>query len=168
MGRNHRGSAAFVVLTLAASSVLVGAEQYRRRPTEGPPAAPVKVALKAGGGAYDSAAPGSCTHAPQAAIYNVASEMWSVRQEAEGRSLTLTLWQPKDGSEAMFTLGVNGPKNVQVSTVRGGDVSGSGSVKFQPSGKGGTFTVNAKTKAGDAITGTIECSAFAAHVAEGG
>jgi hypothetical protein len=94
--------------------------------------------------------------------------MWTVRHREDGRSLQLTLWKPADGSPAMFNLSVKGPQNTTVSTVRGGQVSGSGTVTLAKAGKGGTFTVDARDKAGAPITGTIKCEAFTAAIAEGG
>lgn len=41
-------------------------------------------------------------------------------------------------------------------------------MKFEPSGKGGTFTVDVKGKAGEALSGTFKCDAFTAAFAEGG
>ena len=111
---------------------------------------------------------GTCTHADKASIYNVMARMWTVQQQGEGGSTHLTLWRPADGREDMFSLSVNGSRNISVSTVRGGTVSGSGTVKFQSKDKGGIFTIDAKGKAGEPVTGTIECSAFTMAVAEGG
>jgi len=68
----------------------------------------------------------------------------------------------------MFSLRVNDKSDVNITTVRGGQVSGSGTVKFSPSGKGGTFPVAAKGKAGEPVTGTFKCEAFTAAIAEGG
>ena len=89
-------------------------------------------------------------------------------EQGEGGSTQLTLWRPADGKEDMFSLSVNGSRNISVSTVRGGTVTGSGTVKFQAKDKGGTFTIDAKTKTGETVTGTIECSTFTAAIAEGG
>ena len=158
-------SAAAVTITFA--SVLASADQVRRQ-SPGAAQVPMEVALKVGNVAYDAKGPGSCTHARQAAIYGVPSEMWSVRHKTDDRSLQLTLWKPKDGSASMFSLSINGKPSGTVSTVRGGDVSGSGTVTLEPSGKGGAFTVDAKEKSGGSITGTIKCDAFTAAVAEGG
>ena len=41
-------------------------------------------------------------------------------------------------------------------------------MKFERSGKGGTFTVAAKGKAGEPVTGRLKCDAFTAAIAEGG
>ena len=156
-----------VALTFMFASAPGSADQVRR---QSPAAAlvPMEVALKVDNAVYDAKGQGSCTHARQAAIYGVLSEMWSVRHEADGRSLQLTLWKPKDGSTQMFSLSINGKTNASVSTVRGGQVSGSGTVTLEPSGKGGAFTVDAKEKSGVSIAGRIKCEAFTAAIAEGG
>jgi hypothetical protein len=157
---------AMVAFSLSAATVY-GAQA--RRPAGESAAAPtVKVSLSAGGQTVTSTGAGRCTHAGTAAIYGVMSEMWMVNHQAEGRSTQLTLWRPMDGKEEMFSLSVSGAKDVSISTVRGGTVTGSGTVKFQAKDKGGTFAINAKAKTGEAITGTIECSAFSPAVAEGG
>lgn len=156
-----------LALSLSAATGTVHGAQARR-PAESAPGATVKVSLTAAGQSLASSGPGRCTHADKASIYGVMSEMWTVRQQADGRSTQLTLWRPMDGKEEMFSLSLSGAKELSVSTVRGGTVTGSGTVKFRAKDKGGTFTINAKAKTGEAVTGTIECSAFSAAVAEGG
>ena len=47
-------------------------------------------------------------------------------------------------------------------------MTGTGTVILSTSAKGGTFTVAAKTTAGEAIAGTIKCEAFTPAIAEGG
>jgi hypothetical protein len=142
--------------------------QARRPPGQGRETVPVTVSLKLGGSSYASSAAGSCTHAPTASIYGTLSEMWSVRQQDGGRSVQLTMWRSKKDGEETFNLSVNDKTDFQISTVRGGQVSGTGTIKLQPSGKGGTFTLDGKTKGGEAVSGTISCAAFTAAVAEGG
>ena len=160
------------LLLIAAITIIgVGVEVDAQRRSPGQPAAKqaIHVALKAGGQAIESSEPGSCTHAPTAAIYQVASELWSVQQSGDSRSLSLTFWRPKDGSGEMVNLSLrSGNTSHDVNTVRGGPTTGSGTVTLQKAGGGGTFTVNAKTKAGVAITGTIKCDVFVPHIAEGG
>ncbi len=163
---NGLRNGAVVVLCLSAASALAHGEQARRQGGHAETVT-VKLTLKAGSQSISSSGQGSCTHAPQAAIYNVPSAMWTVRQEGESTT-QLTLWRPADGKEEMFSLSISGGKDISVSTVRGGTISGSGTVKLTPKDKGGTFTINAKAKSGEAITGTIECSAFTAAIAEGG
>ena len=153
-------SAAAVALT--ASSILASAEQAKR------PTVPIEVSLKVGQGSYEARSAGQCTHAPRASIYDIASQQWTARHEEDGRSAQLTFWKPANGSAEMFSLSVSGKPNVNISTVRGGQTSGGGTVKFQPSGKGGTFTVDAKGKAGEPVVGTFKCEAFTPAIAEGG
>lgn len=167
----HAGNLLSVMLTAAITLIGVGVDLDAQRRASGQPSAKqaIQVTLKVGGQAFESSEPGSCTYAPTASIYQLMSELWSVQQSADSRSLSMTLWRPKDGSGEMVTLGVrSGNTSHDVNTVRGGATVGSGTVTLQKVGAGGTFTVNAKTKAGVAITGTIKCDAFAPHMAEGG
>jgi hypothetical protein len=130
---------------------------------------PIQVSLKVGGQAFESSAAGKCTHAPKASIYNVVSELRSVDLTADGRSTNLTWWHPLDGSADMVNLSVAGGSGSHtVSTVKGGQETGSGTVKFEKAGNGGIFTIDAKTAKNVAITGTIKCDSFAPHIAEGG
>ena len=159
-----------VCTVIAASAIAMGAAsivaaQVRR---EKPAQVPLEVSLTIGGRQYAAKELGSCTHAPKASIYGVMAEMWTVRQQGGGGSVQVTLWKPADGSANMFTLAVSGATNTTLSTVRGGEVSGSGKVTLTPAGKGGTLTIDAKSKAGEAIVGTIKCDAFTPHIAEGG
>ena len=152
------------------SVFVAGPDAQRRAPGQTPAKQGIEVSLKMGGQTYQSRVPGQCTHAPVASIYQVMSELWSVQQSAEGRSLSLSFWRPKDGSNDMVTLSVtSGNTSHEVNTVRGGGAtSGSGKVTLAKAGEGGTFTLDAKTQNGTAISGTIKCSAFAPHLAEGG
>jgi hypothetical protein len=161
-----------IVYGVAATMIVgssVTAAQVNRRPL--PPerqGAAIQVSLNAGGQRYESSAPGQCTHAPTASIYGVASELWTVQQSDNGKSLNLSLWQPKDGTRPMVSLTVASGKSYRVSTVKGSQIVGSAKVSMEPSGKGGTFTVYAKSADGADIMGTIKCDAFAPHIAEGG
>lgn len=150
-------------VAVAVSPIFVDAEQANLRPT-----VPVEVSVKVGSASYQAKSEGTCTHAPRASIYGIVSEQWTVRHEEDGRSVQLTLWKPADGSAQMFSLSVSGTANATISTVRGGQVSGSGSVKLEPSGKGGIFSIDAKAKAGETINGTLKCAAFMRAFAEGG
>jgi hypothetical protein len=156
------------VLVFSLIAVLAATAAAQRRQPGGTGGVPMDVTLKVGSGTYASQAVGACTHAPKASIYGIVSQMWTARQQVEGRSLSLTLWRPADGSGDMFTLAVNDYSAVSITTVRGGTPSGSGSVKLEPQGRGGTFHVSAKGKGGEAVTGTIRCETFMPHVAEGG
>jgi len=157
-------TSAAIALTFTAA--LTHADQIRRQP-QGPAQVAVEISLK-GAEAYEAKGQGSCTHAPKASIYGVLAEMWTVRHQAEGRSVQLTLWKPADGSADMFSLSVNGAESMTISTVRGGQVTGNGTVSLAGAGKGGAFTIDAKARTGEAFTGTIKCDAFTPAIAEGG
>jgi hypothetical protein len=146
------------------------AAQDRRAPTEPEKTGTsMKVSLMAGGQRYESSAPGECTHAPTASIDGVASELWTAHQSDKGKSLNLSLWQPKDGSRPMVSLTVTmGSSTHRVSTVRGASIAGNAKTQFQTAERGGTITVYAKSAEGADIIGTIRCDRFAPHVAEGG
>jgi hypothetical protein len=127
------------------------------------------VSLTAGGQRYESSAPGQCTHAPVASIYGVVSELWTAQQSDRDKSVSLSLWQPKDGSRPMVSLTVaSGKTSHRVSTIRGAAIAGSAKTQLEAAGQGGTFTVYAKSAEGTDIIGTVKCDAFAPHIAEGG
>jgi hypothetical protein len=156
-----------VPLLLVALTAAAAAQARRQQPPR-PDTVPMEISIKVGPGSYDDQGPGSCTHAPKASIYGVVSQMWSARHQTDKRSLSLTLWRPLDGSGDMFTLAVNDRTNVSITTVRGGQPSGSGTVKLETLDKGGTFRVQAKGPGGEAVMGMIRCEMFMPHVAEGG
>lgn len=154
---------------IAIGSLVTDVGAQRRDPGGADAKQGMQVSLKVGGGTYQSSEPGKCTYAPVASIYQTMAELWSVQQSQGAQSLTLSFWKPKDGSTDMITLSVrNGSTSHQVNTVKGATMAGSGKVTFEKSGNGGTFTVDAKSKDGAAISGTIKCEAFGRHTAEGG
>ena len=157
----------FLLTLVLLAPIAAGAQSRRQQP--GQTEVQIAVDVKIGAEPYKISGAGTCTHAPQAAIYNVRSQLRTVRHSSEGRSVQLTVWDPLDGSEDMFSLSTNvGAASHNVSTVRGGPVTGSGKVTFEPAGKGGTFRIDAKAPDGTPISGTIKCDAFTPHVAEGG
>jgi len=134
---------------------------------------PVTIALKNGADTYQFTGQASCTHAPMASIYGVVSEQWNVDQSDGSRSLHLTLWKPKNGSGDMFNLSISSgagrPQSVNTVKAAGAPATeGSGRVTLVPAGNAGTFSVDAKSAAGAAISGTIKCDAFSPAIAEGG
>ena len=152
-----------------ALGIIANVDAQRRAPGQTQPTQAIQVAMNVGGAAYQSSQAGTCTHAPVASIFKTMAEMWSVQQNAEGRSLTLTFWKPTDGSADMVSLSVSsGNLSHQINTVRGGKTTGSGKVTLERAGNGGTFSVDAKTSSGTPISGTIRCDSFAPHTAEGG
>lgn len=166
---NRFASALSAAAVVACAGALVHADQIRRQPGE-KAQVPVEISLKAGAESYQAKGQGSCTHAPKASIYGVVSEMWNVQHSEGSRSIQLTLWKPADGADSMFSFSYNGTKNTTISTIKGGSVSGTGTVTMAPAGKGATFTIDAKGRgpSGLAVTGTIKCEAFTPHIAEGG
>jgi hypothetical protein len=172
MGMTRRVIGGCAVAIVSSGWISAHAADQRRAPMpdlEPDWVSPIGVSLTVGDQRYDSTAPGKCTHAPVASIYQVVSELWTAQQSRDGQSLNLSLWRPKNGSGDMVTLWVNAGKSAKnVSTVRGAATSGSGKVTLAASGRGGVFTVDAKAADGTAITGTIKCDAFAPHTAEGG
>jgi hypothetical protein len=132
----------------------------------------MQVALQVGAEKYAFSGQGICQSSPDASIYDLPATMYSVRQNGEGRNLSLTLWRPKSGAPDMLTLGLSlGTRDHRVSTVKvgqQGEVKGSGRATFTKAGAGGTFTLDATADTGAKITGTITCERFAEIVAEGG
>src|SRR5512135_3046100 len=168
---DHRIFVAFVCAGLVLPSV--GAGQDRRAPStpEGTKV-DVSIALKVAGQPYIFSGKARCTHAPIASIYGTNAQQWRVELNEDRRSVALTFWRPTAGTEDMFTLRctIDG-KSYHVSTVKtsgGGTIQGSGKITFTPSKPGGTFTVEATTADGLAITGTIKCSDFSAPADVGG
>lgn len=144
----------------------------RRAPGAAGSEVPITIALKVGGEAFQLTGQGKCRHAPRASIYDVPAEQWSVQQHDADRSLSLTMWRPTKGTGDMMTLAVDaGGRSHSITTVkagRSGPTRGSGTISLAASGKGGTFTIDAAAPDGTRITGTIQCAAFTAAIAEGG
>jgi hypothetical protein len=165
-----------VALVLAVAVLLAGTapQVARREPGRGQAATvTATIALRAGADAFDVNGPAQCKHAPQASIYGVNAEMWSVQHNDSRRALTMTVWKPSDGSQPMLSLTLStGGKEARVSTVKGpggqSQPSGTGTVAYAAEGKGGTFTINATAAGGMKISGTVKCDAFTPLVAEGG
>ena len=163
-----------ITLILTATLLLSGDSPQRRAP--GAPnqgGVTATIALRAGTQAYDFSGTAQCRHAPQASIYGIAAEMWSVQHADSGRSMNLTVWKPRSGGDPMLNLSVTtAGRSSNVNTVkapqRATGASGSGSVTFAPEGKGGLFTIAATTDDGAKVSGTVKCDAFTPLVAEGG
>jgi hypothetical protein len=159
-------SFAMALMIPSTATAQVGSVPARSTPTG------LATTLQVAGKPCQFAGKAECQHAPVAFIYGVRAEMWSVRQSNRGQSITLTLWRPKNGSGDMFTLSVaTGGKTHRIDTVKvpgKNSTLGSGKVTLATPGAGGKFTIHATAEDGAAITGTIDCSAFGALIAEGG
>lgn len=145
--------------------------QTRRQPAQ-PQTGPVQIALRIGTTKYESGGQAECKAAPQASIYGVPAALYSVSQRSGSGSLSLTLWQPKDGAAIMMSLRIAaGGRSYLVDTVKAGpkrDTKGSGKATLQRTGAGGVVAVDAVDAGGEKITGKIECTRFGAIRAEGG
>jgi hypothetical protein len=135
----------------------------------------VSIDFKVEDTAYAFNGPASCFYMPKANIMSVSGEHWQVAQQAPERSVVLSFLKPADGGEDMFSLHVTtGGKKYVTNTIvfrRGAakpPTEGSGSAKFEPAGKGGTFTVDATAVNGAKVTGTIKCDGFTARREVGG
>jgi hypothetical protein len=120
---------------------------------------------------YAETRPGQCKHAPQASIYNTPAKMWMVQYSpSSGSSIALTLWRPAGAAATeQVNLSVqDGNKSHQISTVKGGTVTGRATVTFTPSGAGGRFDIDGTTAEGVAIRGSIVCERITPLIAEAG
>ena len=115
---------------------------------------------------------GECTHTRDASIYDVPATMWSARVGAESgelRSLTLTLWQPEGAADLQVSLGVTlGDRSLDIATVKGAPLKGSGTGQAEPKGAGGLLQVEGTGADGGAIRVKVECERWTEPVAEGG
>jgi len=168
---DHRVFIVFVCAALVIPSIGAGRD-HRAPSTPEEAKVDVSIALKVAGQPYNFSGKASSTHEPFASIYGMKAQLWMIRHNEGRRSVSLTFWRRTDGSGDMFALSCTiSDKSYDVNTIKtngGGTIQGSGKVTFTPSKPGGTFTIDATTANGLAITGTIKCSAFSAMVAEGG
>lgn len=106
---------------------------------------------------------GECKHAPIAAIYGVRSAMWSVQyndpERKEIHSLSFTLWRPLAGGgpDQVNIVLRTGAGQHRVSTVKGGEIQGSGDVVFKPNQLGGQFEFTGKVADGGTMNLRIVC-----------
>lgn len=145
--------------------------QMRRQPAQ-PAGVPIEIALQIGANKYTAGGQGECKSAPSASIYGIPASLSAVSHSEGGKSLRLTLWQPKSGPAEMMTLAISvAGKHYDVDTVKAPakrDTKGSGHTKLQRSGTGAVFTVDAVAAGGEKISGTIKCAGFLPIHAEGG
>lgn len=169
---SHRVGCAIAVTLLASTAVTHAQVRRRAEPSTESATVPMQISLQVGGTPYAFTGAGSCRSTPRASIYDMPAAMWTIEQSAEGKSLTLTVWHPTSGAADMLSLAVSaGSKSYRVDTVKvgqRGDVQGSGTVKLDTSGQGGTFTINAAARDGAKISGTIKCDRFTSVEAAGG
>src|SRR5512144_2469505 len=98
-----------MILSFSIALTVASAAAGKRRTEPAMPAdtkVDVAITLQVAGQPYHFAGKAACLHAPVASIYSVMAEMWSVRQSDGQRSITLTLWHPRNKSGDMFSLSV--------------------------------------------------------------
>jgi hypothetical protein len=133
---------------------------------------PLRIELSAGGDRAELTGMGRCTHAPQASIYGVPAALWRIQDSDAGeiRHATLTVWRPASGNAGdQFSLAISSrAREYRISTVKGGEIVGSGSITMHPSGAGARFEIVGTDADGRSVRATFQCERFAEHVAEGG
>jgi len=176
---------AALVAALAVHAADAGAQRVAR-PTKDSPgtsavdsSGAVKVALTIGGQRWEDMVAGQCKHAGTAAIYDTPAALWSIVANERGgtrnRSLGLTMWRIKEtGADQMNFSVSQGSTRHEIATIKGvrrtpgPRLVGSGTVKLEPRGAGGVFTIDGTTGGGARVTGTLECARFGGIYAEGG
>jgi hypothetical protein len=133
----------------------------------------VTIAAQIGGKSYQGSGRGTCEHAADASIRGASASLWVVQYAGSGKAsvkqLNLTLWRLKDGDSDQLSLVIEaGSKSHRIETGGEGESAGEGTVTILPSGPGGRLEISGKDGGGKALQVTIECSAFADVVAEGG
>jgi hypothetical protein len=134
---------------------------------------PVKISGKLGRFDFEESGTGECGTSAEASIYEVPATQWHVTLGQENGSniqyLNLTVWRPRAGGDDMVNLALrSGEATHQISTVKGGTVTGSGTAGMRPAGKGGVLTVSGKDDHGHPLELTVQCERFDEIVAEGG
>jgi hypothetical protein len=170
-------------LTVIGTLVLAGAiaqdaAAQRRLPGAGsaavaPEDANLSVMARLGTKSYTSTLPGTCKHEPSASIYDIPAALYTVQangsDDSEIKQLSLTLWQPKDGSADQVSLSLQaGSRSAQVDVSPRSPPVGTASVKLQPIASGGKLELQGKDAKGTPVYLTISCPTFAAIEAEGG
>ena len=131
----------------------------------------VTLALAVGSQRYDETRQGRCTYTAMASIYNTLAAMWSVQYSRAGNSsLALTVWRPVRGdttAQLNFYFG-NGQTRHHITTVKGAEMLGKGTVQVTRRGPGGRFELAGTTAEGTTVRGSIDCEKFAAPIAVAG
>ena len=169
--RQSSRMASAIALTLIASALVTHAQVRRAEPSNESAKVPMQISLQVGGTPYVFTGSGACRSTPRASIYDVQAAMWTVEQNADGKSLTLTVWRPSTGSEMLSLAITAAGKSHRADTVKvgqRGDVQGSGTVRLDTAGQGGVFTINAVSQDGTKISGTIKCDRFTSGEAVAG
>ncbi len=165
-----------VALCAALAAAAVGAgRQVRAQGASADNKTGVSIALRTDDGPYEFKGPAICFHMASTTVNGVSGQNWQVAHREAERSVILSVVRPANGGPDMFSLHISaGSKKYVTDTVvwrRGAakvPTQGSGSVKFEPAGNGGTFTIEATAVNGAKISGTVGCDAFPARTEVGG
>ena len=144
---------------------------FPRLPVAAGPADTVSISAtgRASGKPYEFHGYGECHYSADASIHDAPATMWyaSLMPRSSATSdpshVNVTIWQPTKGGTPQVTLSVQlGPNVYALSTVAGGNVSGSATARAEKRGSGGTLNVDGRTASGQPITVSISCSKFLA------
>jgi hypothetical protein len=140
--------------------------------TGGKDTVPLTAQVTLAGRITSFAGPGECHYTADASIYQVPASQWAARFASDTgafRSLNLTLWQPRGASDVQLALSVTvAGATHSISTVKGGELRGTGRGVIEPGGAGGTLKVDGRDPEGQPVALTVQCSRFTEPVAEGG
>jgi hypothetical protein len=110
---------------------------------------------------YSLTGDGECSHAADAAIYDVPAAMWHATLKSDGpvSYLNLTVWQFKDGAANQFSLGLQvGGVFHHASIIKGATVVGDGTAAVDRAGQGATLHAAGTDGKGSAFDVTVRCS----------
>ena len=130
------------------------------------------IEISAGADRAEVSGMGKCSHAKEGSIYGVPAALWQIQDSDAGeiRSASLTVWRPTTGDGPdQFSMAIGtATGQYLISTVKGGEVVGSGSVTMHPAGQGAHFEVVGTDADGRSLRATFQCARFTEHLAEGG
>ncbi|MGH7579548.1 MAG: hypothetical protein ACREM9_05205 [Gemmatimonadales bacterium] len=130
---------------------------------------PMTIVGSVAGHAFRASGTGECASSADASIFEVPAMLWHAVYADDGSQVNLTVWRPKAGGGDMVGLSLTvGETPHRIATVKGGELTGSGTAKVQPAGSGGTLTVTGSDEHGHAVELSVECARFDEVVAEGG
>jgi hypothetical protein len=122
---------------------------------------------------FETSATGECATSAESSIYDVPATQWRAAFAGDEGSnlqhLNLTVWRPRSGGPDMANLSLqSGEIDHRISTVKGGELVGSGTAGARAEGRAGTLTVSGKDDHGHDVELSVRCERFDEVVAEGG
>jgi len=162
----YRLGAAALALVLG----MLGVAAFSPAPVAAQAKVPVKVTVTVGERTETLRGTGQCGYERQAYIYDTKASLWMADYGEGSWQVTLSYWRPVTGDAVdQFTLLVLRDSTThRISTVRGGELEGSGQSEFQPTAQGGRFEIKGKDQAGAPLSAIIECARFGPIAAVGG